>query len=136
PGLDVAKAGLLYVFAFHHVAIDVSVVDLRFSGVPFSLGHALDYGFSVSLLLVTFGAGALLFIAARRVAAAAGGTLGRRALHGMKVAPAYALCSFALSYAAAISIAAPGGEVSGRVDVTVSHLAALVIPLGIAAAAG
>jgi len=140
PKSDVARTGLLYVFGFHHVGIRVSV-----SGRIPELHRLLGRGFSVTyelhvaLLLVTFGAGALLYLTGRRAAIDAGRTGGAAALCGLAAGPAYALLALLGSFLAGFSLALPRiAELRGTATLTLSvtHVQALGWPLAIAAAAG
>jgi hypothetical protein len=140
PRSDVARTGLLYVFGFHHVGIRVSVAGRipelhRLIGRGFSVTYELH----VALLLVTFGAGALLYLAGRGAAIDAGRTGGAAALFGLAVAPAFALLALLASFLAGFSLAFPRiAELRGTATLTVSvaHLQALGWPLAVAAVAG
>jgi hypothetical protein len=140
PKSDVARTGLLYVFGFHHVGIRVAATTSIPQLHPFGpLGFSIAFELRVALLLVTFGAGALLYLAGRRAAMDAGRTGLVGALCGLSVAPAYAVLALVASYLAGFSLALhtiAGLRATATITLSVNHLQALWWPLVIAAVAG
>ena len=123
-GSTVARIGLLYFYAFHHV------------GIVISGPSNVSYTISVALLLVTAAAVMLLFLAGRWVADRSGGGVGSRFAHGVKVAVPYAACSLGLSYVDRFRFELPANTLlSGPVQVGPDHLQAFLWPFVIAAVA-
>ena len=89
------------------------------------------------MMLGTFLAIAILYRGGRAVADRAGGGVGARVLHGIKVAPAYAIPAFVVSGLVSIDIPIPrNGLVAGSLQLGPWDLSWFVFPLLIAAAAG
>jgi hypothetical protein len=92
---------------------------------------------ALAMMLGTFLAIAILYKGGRAVAEAAGGGAMARVLHGMKVAPAYAILPFVVTGLVSIDIPIPrNGLVAGSLQMPSWGLSWFVIPLLIAAAAG
>jgi len=139
PKSDVARIGLLYVAGFHHAGIRIAAAG-RISGVQglAPKGFSVTYELHVALLLVTFGAGALLWMAGRS-AAADSTTSGARALRGASVAPAYALLALLASYLARFELPFPhvgGLQGPAAVTISVANLEAFLWPFVVALVAG
>ncbi|HZD78821.1 MAG TPA: hypothetical protein VE646_02110, partial [Actinomycetota bacterium] len=142
--LTFAKLGWFYFGWFHHVGLVAELPDLALGrGASQSIGGALPGGTSISytaglaLMLVTLVAGGLLFLAGRAAAGAAGGGPAARMLHGMKIAPAYAVPALLISLAVSIDTAIPANAfVGGRVRVHESTWQSFVFPFAIALIAG
>ncbi|HZD79985.1 MAG TPA: hypothetical protein VE646_08085 [Actinomycetota bacterium] len=132
----VAKLGWLYFGWFHHVAFTTSVVGLRpGSGLAGQAGLDADVG--VAMMLATFLAIALLYKGGRAVADRAGGGGVARILHGMKVAPAYAILALLVSELVIIDIPFPRiGSVSGGLQVRSWGPSWFLLPLLIAVVSG
>src|SRR5207244_2559345 len=114
----------LYFDAFHHVAIVFSVPRVLNGGTGLiRRGFGVTVGVQVTLLLVTMAAAALLFLAGRAVARRAGGGPVARALHGLKVAPAYAVLALIFSFPATFDVAVHAGAspITSEVHVSPSH---------------
>lgn len=143
---SVPQVGWFYFGAFHRVPLVVTAGDVRVGG---SLGDALSGldaapsgSASVSLsVAIAFGlatgvAAWLLVRAGRLVAEEAGGGPMARALHGLKVAPVYALPAFLLSLLVSVRAALPTDLVSADVTVRLSAGWTLALTLLLAGAAG
>lgn len=135
-----AKLGWLYFGWFHHAAIATrltsSVGGVR-AGSALSGEAGLTADVGLAMMLGTFLAIAILYRGGRAVADRAGGGVGARVLHGIKVAPAYALPAFVVSGLVSIDIPIPrNGLVAGSLQLRPWDLSWLVLPLLIAAAAG
>jgi hypothetical protein len=131
----IARLGWMEFGAFHHVAIELEIPDLDVAAGAGRGATSLSVG--VALLTITAIAIWLLGHAGRAVADRFGGGVAARAMHGAKVAPAYALPSFAL--ASIVEVRTPlrfGTFATGELRVSLSPWQALVLPLAIAAAAG
>src|SRR6266508_4162770 len=88
------------------------------------------------MMLGTFLAIAILYKGGRAVADKARGGAGARFLHGMKVAPAYAILPFVLSGLVSIDIPIPrNGLVAGSLQMPSWSLSWFVLPFLLAAAA-
>jgi hypothetical protein len=134
PGESVgtaAKLGWLYFGWFHHAAVQARLTS-------FEGGEAgLTATVGLAMMLGTFVAIAILYKGGRAVADGARGGALARALHGMKVAPAYAIPPFLVSVLVTIDIPIPrNGLVAGSLQMPSGGLSWLVLPLVIAAAAG
>ncbi|HEU4949656.1 MAG TPA: hypothetical protein VFT11_02740, partial [Candidatus Deferrimicrobiaceae bacterium] len=133
PGMTpgtAAKLGWLYFGWFHHAA-----VTTHLTSASDQAGFTADVG--LAMMLATFLAIALLYRGGRVVADRAGGGGVARVLHGMKVAPAYAIPAFVVSELVSIDIPIPRNAlVAGSLQMPSSGLSWLVLPLLIALAAG
>ena len=134
-----AKLGWLYFGWFHHAAIATrltsSVGGVR-AGSALS-GEAVTADVALAMMLGTFLAIAILYRGGRAVADRAGGGVGARVLHGIKVAPAYAIPAFVVSGLVSIDIPIPrNGLVAGSLQLRPSDRSWRVLPLLSAAAAG
>jgi len=126
-----AKLGWLYFGWFHHAAVTARLTSVEGGGT----GLTADVG--VAMMLCTFLAIAILYKGGRAVADRARGGAGARVLHGMKVAPAYAIPPLVVSALVSIDIPIPrNGLVAGSFQMPSSGLSWFVLPLLIAAAAG
>ena len=111
PGESVGtavKLGWLYFGWFHHAAVAARLTSFEGgdAGVTATVG--------IAMMLCTFLAIALLYKGGRAVADEAGGGALARVLHGMKVAPAYAIPPFLVSALVTIDIPIPrNGLVAG-----------------------
>ncbi|HXF73840.1 MAG TPA: zinc ribbon domain-containing protein, partial [Actinomycetota bacterium] len=123
-GLDlgvgaVARIGWLYFCAFHGIGVVAEVRDL--AGPVAGLlppGFGLSYRVEVAMLTATALALVLLFRGGRAAADRAGGRGIARAVHGLKVAPAYAAPAFLLSLLVRFDLPSPVPEVlSGRITI-------------------
>jgi hypothetical protein len=120
----VAKMGWLYFGWFQHATITT-----RLTGLTADVGLAMMLG--------TFLAIAILYRGGRLVADRAGGSGVARVLHGMKVAPAYAIPAFVASGLVNIDIPIPrNGLVAGSLQTRTWDLSWLLLPLLIAVVAG
>jgi hypothetical protein len=126
-----AKLGWLYFGWFHHAAVTARITSVEG-------GEAgLTTGVGLAMMLGTFLAIAILYKGGRAVADGARGGAGARVLHGMKVAPAYAIPPFLVSRLVSIDIPIPrNGLVAGSLQMPSGGLSWFVLPLLIAAAAG
>src|SRR4029453_14267304 len=126
-----AKLGWLYFGWFHHAAVTARLTSVEGGDA------GLTAHFGLAMMLGTVLAIAILYKGGRAVADKARGGAGARVLHGMKVAPAYAILPFALSGLLSIDIPIPrNGLVAGSLQMPSWGLSWLVLPLLIAAAAG
>jgi hypothetical protein len=134
PGESVgtaAKLGWLYFGWFHHAAVTARITSFEGGDA------ALTAHVGLAMMLGTFLAIAILYKGGRAVADQARGGAGARVLHGMKVAPAYAIPPFVLSGLVSIDIPIPrNGLVAGSLQMPSWSLSWFVLPLLIAAAAG
>jgi len=137
-----AKLGWFYFDWFHHIALSASVPNISLPDLP-ATGGLLPGGASIrlhvgmALMLGTFLAVWLLFGAGKAVADRADGGGVARVLHGLKVAPVYALPSFLLSQLVSLNVTIPPTAfATGSVEVKSSAAQSFLIPLLIAAAAG
>ncbi len=145
PASTFVRIGWFYFGAFHHVGIVASLPNLDIGeltgGVPagslLPTGGSLSYEIGISLLFATALAAGLLYRAGRAVADRAGGGPVARMLHGLKVAPVYALPAFGLSLLVSIRVPfAVSALVSGLFELKSSPAQSLALPLLIAAVAG
>lgn len=137
--LTTLRVGGLYLAAFHRVPLRLSGSQLDVSAL--TAGRAWSGSVSVELafapLLVTVVALWLLFRGGRAVAERVGGGPLARALHGAKVAPSYAAAVLAVCLLSPIRGPFPiGSLVGGSVELTAVPAWGLLLPLGLAAAAG
>jgi hypothetical protein len=120
----VAKMGWLYFGWFQHATLTTRLTGLR-----------ADVG--LAMMLGTFLAIAILYRGGRVVADRTGGSGVARVLHGMKVAPAYAIPAFVVTGLVSIDVPVPRiAPVVGSLQLRPWDLSWLVLPLLIAAAAG
>lgn len=143
PGLglgDAIRIGGLYLALFHRVPIRFSAAE---SGVGGLVGASTGSGLAVFHAEVAFAplaatalAAWLLWRTGRRVAGSLGGSPLERAMHGAKVAPAYALAVFCVSLVSHVGVSRADLITTGIVDVRASPLHALVLPISLAAVAG
>ncbi|HEU4356400.1 MAG TPA: hypothetical protein VFT27_12495 [Actinomycetota bacterium] len=141
PGLgDAIRVGGLYLALFHRVPIRFSAAE---SGVGELVGASTGSGLAVLHAEVAFAplaatalAAWLLWRAGRSVAASLGGSPLERAVHGAKVAPAYALAVFCVSLVSHVGISRANVITTGVLEVRASRFHALVLPLALAALAG
>ncbi len=129
------RLGWIEFGAFHHVAVELQVPDLDVAGASGPAATSLSVG--VALMTLTAVAVLLLSHAGRAVGERCGGGAVPRAIHGAKVAPAYALPAFVL--ASIVEVRTPlrlGTFATGELHVSLSAWQALVFPFAIAAAAG
>lgn len=120
----VAKMGWLYFGWFQH-----ATVTTRLTGLTADVGLAMMLG--------TFLAIAILYRGGRVVADRTGGSGVARVLHGMKVAPAYAIPAFLVTGLVHIDVPVPRiAPVVGSLQLRPWDLSWLLLPLLIAAAAG
>ena len=131
-----AKLGWLYFGWFHHAAVTTRVTSVEGVRVGGEAGLTANVG--LAMMLGTFLAIAILYKGGRAVADGAGGSgVVARVLHGMKVAPAYAIPPFLVSRLVTIDIPIPrNGLVAGSLQMPSGGLSWFVLPLLIAAAAG
>jgi hypothetical protein len=137
-----AKLGWFYFDSFHHIAVSVSVPNISIPDLP-ATGGLLPGGASIglhlglALMLGTFLAVWLLYGAGKAVADRADGGGLARVLHGLKVAPVYAVPCFLLSLLVNLKATIPPSAfATGSVEVKSSAAQTFLIPLLIAAAAG
>ena len=134
PGVSAgttAKMGWLYFGWFQHATVTTRLT----SSVSGGAGLTADVG--LAMMLGTFLAIAILYRGGRAVADRAGGGGGARVLHGLKVAPAYAIPPFLVSGLVSIDIPIPGNApVAGSLQMPSGGLSWFVLPLLIATAAG
>jgi hypothetical protein len=126
-----AKLGWLYFGWFHHAAVTARLTSVEGgdAGLTAHVGLAMMLGTVLAI--------AILYKGGRAVADKARGGAGARVLHGMKVAPAYAILPFVVSGLVSIDIPIPrNGLVAGSLQMPSWGLSWLVLPLLIAAAAG
>jgi hypothetical protein len=125
-----ARLGWLYFGWFHHAAVTTRLTSVEG-------GEAVTAHVGLAMMLGTFLAIAILYRGGRAVADRAGGGVGARVLHGIKVAPAYAIPAFVVSGLVSIDIPIPrNGLVAGSLQLRPWDLSWFVLPLLIAAAAG
>ncbi len=134
----VARIGWLYFCGFHGIGVVAEIRDV--SGPLGGLlppGSGLSYRLEMAMLSATALALYLLSRGGRAAADRAGGSAGARMLHGLKVAPAYALPALLLSLLVRFDLPSPAPEVfTGTITIRPSPLSALLWPLVLAAAAG
>jgi hypothetical protein len=131
-----AKLGWLYFGWFHHAAVTTRVTSVEGVRVGGEAGLTANVG--LAMMLGTFLAIAILYKGGRAVADGAGGSgVVARVLHGMKVAPAYAIPPFLVSRLVTIDIPIPhNGLVAGSLQMPSGSLSWFMLPLLIAVAAG
>ena len=126
-----AKLGWLYFGWFHHAAVTTRLTSVEGGEAGLTADVAL------AMMLGTFLAIAILYKGGRAVADRARGGAVARVLHGMKVAPAYAIPAFVVSGLVSIDIPIPrNGLVEGSLQMPSSGLSWFVLPLLLATAAG
>ncbi|HJU86954.1 MAG TPA: hypothetical protein VJ788_06270 [Gemmatimonadota bacterium] len=135
-----AKLGWLYFGWFHHADVTThltSTVDGVRRGSALSGGSGLTADVGLAMMLGTFLAVAILYRGGRVVADGVGGGAAARILHGMKVAPAYAIAAFVVSGLVTIDITVPRNAlVTGSLQTRPWDLSWFVLPLLVAVAAG
>jgi hypothetical protein len=136
----VAKMGWLYFGWFQHATITThltsSVEGVR-AGSALSGEAGLTADVGLAMMLGTFLAIAILYRGGRLVADRAGGSGVARVIHGMKVAPAYAILAFVVTGLVSIDIPITRNAlVAGSLQTRPWDLSWLLLPLLIAAAAG
>jgi len=134
-----ARLGWFYFDWFHHIALSASVPNISIpdTGGLLPGGASVRAHLGLALMLGTFFAIWLLYGAGKAVADRAEGGGLARALHGLKVAPVYALPCLLVSLLVKLDITAPSDAFdSGSVEVKSSAAQSFLIPLLIAAAAG
>jgi len=134
-----ARLGWFYFDWFHHISVSASVPNISIpdTGGLLPGGASVRAHLGLALMLGTFLAIWLLYGAGKAVADRAEGGGLARALHGLKVAPVYALPSLLVSLLVKLDITAPSDAfASGSVEVKSSAAQSFLIPLLIAAAAG
>lgn len=136
------RVGGFYLASFHHVPLRLSAGDLDVSRLTAALdGTATSAAVHAELLVTPLAATALaawlLFRGGRAVAERAGGGPVARALHGMKVAPFYALAVLLVCFAVRLRWPVPNGSlVSGTIELSAAPLFGLLRPLALGVVAG
>jgi hypothetical protein len=130
---NVARYGGVLFYAFHHVGFRFEVPSSTFDqgNVPFGLSAE-----GVVALAAMAGTALglwLLYLGGQAVARECRGSILARGLHGLKVAPLYALLTFAGAFLLRFRPEDGGGQAP---NIHPSYLAALVWPLALAAVAG
>jgi hypothetical protein len=134
PAVDL---GWLYVAAFHHVGVRISITASSVIAGAIRLPTSGAAELSLAFLSATAGLLWLLHRAGRAAAAYAGGGGLRRALVGAGVAPAYALPIWIAALVVRYHADVPSNVVvTGSFDVRAVAWQALVLPLALAATAG
>jgi hypothetical protein len=140
PAGTVAKLGWVYFGWFHHATVTTHLtpsIDGVGASSALSGGAGLTADVGLAMMLGTFLAIAILYRGGRVVADRAGGSGLARVLHGMKVAPAYAIPAFVVTGLVSIDIPIPRNAlVAGSLQLRPWDLSWLVLPLLIALAAG
>ena len=143
PGLSLGEAfriGGLYLAVFHRVPIRFSAAESALGGLvdaPVGADAArLHAEVAFAPLAATALAAWLLWRAGRAVAASVGGGPLQRALHGAKVAPAYAAAVFIASLLSHVGVSRVEAVTSGVLDVRASAPQAFLLPLALAGLAG
>ena len=135
-----AKLGWLYFGWFHHATITThltSTVEGTRAGSALSGGAGLTADVGVAMMLATFLAIAILYRGGRIVADRTGGGAAARIVHGMKVAPAYAILAFVVTGLVNIDVPIPhNAVVTGSLQTRPWDLTWFVLPLLIAVVAG
>ena len=135
-----AKLGWLYFGWFHHATITThltSTVEGTRAGSALSGGAGLTADVGLAMMLGTFLAIAILYRGGRIVADRTGGGAAARIVHGMKVAPAYAVLAFVVTGLVNIDIPIPrNAVVTGSLQTRPWDLTWFVLPLLIAVVAG
>ena len=131
-----AKLGWLYFGWFHRVALTAHLTPSEDAiGGPGDAALTADVG--LAMMLATFLAIGILYRGGWAVADRVGGDGIARALHGMKVAPAYAIPPLVVSALVTIQIPVPRNALAaGALEMPSSVLPWFVLPLLIALAAG
>ncbi len=138
--LTVLRVGGLYLEAFHRVPLRLSGVGLDVTEL--TAGQAALGAVRVELAAAPLAATALalwlLWRGGRAVARSVGASSGLAgALHGLKVAPAYAIGTLAVALLCRLRAPVPSWSiVRGTLELSASPPWALVLPLGLAAGAG
>jgi hypothetical protein len=143
PGLSLGETlriGGLYLAVFHRVPILFSAAESALGGLvdaPAGAGAArFDAEVAFAPLAATALAGWLLWRAGGAVATAVGGGPLQRALHGAKVAPAYAAAALLVSLLSQVGVSRAEAITSGVLDVRASAPHAFLLPLALAVLAG
>ncbi|GIV00003.1 MAG: hypothetical protein KatS3mg014_1618 [Actinomycetota bacterium] len=136
--LDVARIGGAELALVHRVPLRLSAegTDLWLAtvvGAPAG-ARSLDVQLTAALLGATALAAWRLWRAGHATAAALGGGPAARALHGAKVAPAYAILVALATLPARLALRPAALDL--RVELSVAPLAAFLLPLALAGAAG
>jgi Family of unknown function (DUF6350) len=134
-----ARLGWFYFDWFHHIAVSASVPNISIpdTGGLLPGGASIRAHLGLALMLGTFLAIWLLYGAGKAVADRAEGGGLARVLHGLKVAPVYALPCLLVSLLVKLEITVPSGAfASGSVELKSSAAQSFLIPFLIAAAAG
>ncbi|MGH2659630.1 MAG: cell division protein PerM [Actinomycetota bacterium] len=135
-----AKLGWFYFGWFHRVSVSAHasvLVPRDTPGVGELASGSASFDFGVALMVGTFLAIWLLYGAGRAVADQAGGGGAARVLHGLKVAPVYAVPSWLISLVVSIDVGLPADLFrAGSIEIRPSAAESLLLPLLIAAAAG
>ena len=133
------RVGGLYVAAFHRVPLRLSGPALDVSSLTAGRASSgsVEAQLALAPLAVTAVALWLLWRGGRAVAERAGGGPLARALHGAKIAPAYAAAVLLVCLLSPIGGPFPFGSlVDGRVELSADPVWGFVLPLVLAAAAG
>ncbi len=133
------RVGGLYVAAFHRVPLRLSGSELEVSSLTAGRASsaAVEAELALAPLLVTALAVWLLWRGGRAVGERTGGGPLARALHGAKVAPAYAIGVLLVCLLSPIAGPFPFGSlVEGRVELSADPVWGFVLPLALALAAG
>ena len=144
PVSTFVRIGWFYFGAFHHVALSIGIPDLDLSGLGGAVSGlnlptngSVGYQLGFAPLLITLLAVWLLYRAGCEVADRGGGGPVARAIHGLKVAPVYAIPAFLLSVLVSIKVSIPLQPVmSGELQFKLSSAQSFVMPFTIAAVAG
>lgn len=142
PVGTVARMGWFYFGWFHHVPLIASLPDLSLAELPgagdVASGEAsLTFQVGLALMVGTFVAIGLLYGAGRAVADRARGGGLARVLHGMKVAPFYAVGSFLISWVVRLDVPIPPNPLAtGNIEVKSSAVQSFLLPLLFAVVAG
>jgi hypothetical protein len=141
PGLTFVEAlqgGIVMFLLFHHVGVQVATAALHLPHhADVVLGLPTDRAVDVTVALAFLGGTALVLVALARAGRVIGEATGSRprsrGLSGARVAVPYALAAFVLGWFAQARVRFPQ---TGVVDLHPSHVASLMWPLVLAAAAG
>jgi hypothetical protein len=129
------RLGIVYLGAFHHVAIELDVPELDLAGVSEPGATMLSIG--IALLSVTAIASWLLFRAGRAAADRSAASAPQRIAFGAAVAPGYALPAFALMMlAGSTGPVGIGSFASGDLHLSLSTWQAALYPLALAVVSG
>ena len=134
----VARLGWLYFCGFHGIGVVAEVRDVAGPlGGMLPPGFGLSYRLEVAMLSATALALYLLCRGGRAAADRAGGGAAARVVHGLKVAPAYAVPALLLSLLVRFDLPSPAPEAfTGTITIRPAPSSALLWPLLLAAAAG